>query len=97
MTGLGCDFLTEPCNDRSTFPYLCDTSPAQLVCAYDHLTKVCIRSYCNVIVYTYVVIIYVSSIIVTYARATAITFGLALMVALLYFLLIVRITVELKQ
>ena len=52
MTGLGCDFLTEPCNDRSTFPYLCDTSPTQLVCTYDHLTKVC--SYYNVIVYTYV-------------------------------------------
>ena len=51
MTGLGCDFLTEPCNDRSTFPYLCDTSPTQLVCTYDHLTKV--RSYCNVIVYIY--------------------------------------------
>ena len=50
MTGLGCDFLTEPCNDR-TFPYLCDTSLPQLVCTYDHLTKVC--SYCNVIVYIY--------------------------------------------
>ena len=35
-------------------------------------------------------------IIVTFVRATAMIFGLALMVVLLYFLLIVTVTVELK-
>ena len=38
--GLGCDFLTERCSHQSVFPYLCDTSETQLVCTYDHLTKV---------------------------------------------------------
>ena len=52
MTGLGCDFLAQPCNDRSTFPYLCDASLSQLVCTYDHLAKVCMHSYRNDIVYT---------------------------------------------
>ena len=42
ITGLGCDFFTEQCNNHNIFPYLCDTSVAQLVCTYDHLTKVCI-------------------------------------------------------
>ena len=37
---LGCDFLTERCTDQSVFPYLCNTSETQLVCTYDHLTKV---------------------------------------------------------
>ena len=41
MTGLGCDFLTQQCSDHSIFPYLCDTNMTQLVCTYDHLTKVC--------------------------------------------------------
>ena len=103
MTGLGCDFLTEPCNDRSTFPYLCDTSPTQLVCTYDHLTKVC--NYCNVIVYintyicgyhTYIYIRRYYFIVVTYVRAIVLTLGLDLMISLLYLLLEVTPTVELK-
>ena len=44
MTGMGCDFLTEQCNDHSIFPYLCDISMTQLVCTYDHLTKVCLAT-----------------------------------------------------
>ena len=40
-TGLGCGFLTEPCTNQSVFPYLCNTSATQLLCTYDHLSKVC--------------------------------------------------------
>ena len=40
MTDLGCSFLTEQCTSQSVFPYLCNTSETQLVCTYDHLTKV---------------------------------------------------------
>ena len=53
MTGLGCDFLTEQCSDHNIFPYLCDTSVTQLVCTYDHLTKVCSYNHFNVIVQSY--------------------------------------------
>ena len=40
VIGLGCSFLTERCTNKSVFPYLCDTNEIQLVCTYDHLTKV---------------------------------------------------------
>ena len=39
-TGLGCAFLNERCTNHSVFPYLCDTRDTQLICTYDHLTKV---------------------------------------------------------
>ena len=35
----------ERCTNESVFPYLCDTSETQLVCTYDHLTKVCHYNY----------------------------------------------------
>ena len=46
-SGLGCAFLTEQCTNKSVFPYLCDPE-TELVCTYDHLSKVCIHSviYC---------------------------------------------------
>ena len=42
--GLGCAFLTERCTNKSVFPYLCDTSNRELMCTYDHLTKVCLTT-----------------------------------------------------
>ena len=51
ITDLGCSFLTEQCTNQSVFPYLCNTSEKQLVCTYDHLTKVCMHNYNNTLNY----------------------------------------------
>ena len=61
--GLGCPFLTERCTNKSVFPYLCDTSETQLVCTYDHLSKV--RMYVCTYQCTYVCM-YVRTYIRTY-------------------------------
>ena len=85
-SGLGCAFLTEQCTNKSVFPYLCDPE-TELVCTYDHLTKVRIHS----------VIYYLkNSLIVYIRRAIVLLNGVVLMVALLQLLLKLNTIVELK-
>ena len=61
--GLGCSFLTERCTNKSVFPYLCNTNETQLVCTYDHLSKV--HVYVHMYVCTYISM-HVSTYISTY-------------------------------
>ena len=94
MTDLGCSFLTEQCTSQSVFPYLCNTTETQLVCTYDHLTKVCMHVARSINIKT--IIIQQPDFNIIYNRAIALLGGEALMVVLLQLLLMSNVTVELK-
>ena len=76
ITGLGCDFFNEQCSNHIIFPYLCDTSVAQLVCTYDHLTKVRI----GILMSLSRVIILLCDICIHVYRVNVLLTGVALMV-----------------
>ena len=40
IAGLGCPFVLESCNNRATYPYLCDQSEEELQCTFDRISKV---------------------------------------------------------
>ena len=88
-TGLGCAFLTEPCTNQSVFPYLCDPSATQLLCTYDHLSKVCCRCMKYIIING---VIYVYC----YDRVIVLPDGQVLMVALLHLPMNLNFIVELQ-
>ena len=86
MTGLGCAFLTERCTNKSVFPYLCDARELQLVCTYDHLTKVHTTMYLPTVHYIF-----------CHKRVDVQLCGEVLMVVLWRWLLQLNSTVGLKQ
>ena len=96
-TGLGCAFLTEQCTNKSIFPYLCDTSEIELVCTYDHLTKVqsCMATPASYVAYVCLTI--QRNFMIFFVRANALVDGKVLMVALLQLPVGQNIIVELKQ
>ena len=64
--GLGCSFLTERCTNKSVFPYLCNTNETQLVCTYDHLSKVRTCTYMYICMYVRIISMHVRKYIYKY-------------------------------
>ena len=76
LLDLGCAFLTERCVNESVYPYLCDASSDEVMCTYDHLSKV-LSLWISMIMYHAHLLL----------RVLALLVGLVLMTVLFYLLM----------